>query len=107
MSLASTASHHFRAFVEKLDQALLLPMGDADAPPWKYQGHLSWQARLLQFERASILWRVLASLAVLGVVIYHYRMLYWWTSHTPFDFDAIHTYLPMAKELLASGPRWR
>ena len=106
MTPVSQVRHFLRGCIAKLDQALLLPTDGCNPPAWKYRGNQSWQARLLQFERTSIFWRVMAALAVVGVVIYHYRMLNWWTSQTPFDFDAIHTYLPMAKELLASGPRF-
>ncbi len=72
-------------------------------PAWVYRGKLTWQEVLLGWERDSAAWRVLATAVVIGAAIIHLRRLFWWSSNTPYDFDAVHTYLPLARELIAQG----
>jgi hypothetical protein len=67
---------------------------------------LSWRERVLACESTSASWQVLTTLLVVVIGIIHYRMLFDWSGRTPYDFDAIHTYLPMAKQLLADGPKF-
>jgi 4-amino-4-deoxy-L-arabinose transferase-like glycosyltransferase len=76
------------------------------APPFLPLRQLGWQERFLRAERASLGWLLVAPLIVVAVAVYHYRMLIHWSTQTPFDFDAIATYLPMAKQFLAEGPRF-
>jgi 4-amino-4-deoxy-L-arabinose transferase-like glycosyltransferase len=75
-------------------------------PAWSYRGRRSWQEVLLAWERDSATWRVLATTIVIGAAIIHLRRLFWWSTNTPYDFDAVHTYLPLAKDLLAQGARF-
>lgn len=84
----------------RFEQALVVPQMPDFRPPAAH----GWRQRLLAYERQSATWHLLAPILVAAISVYHFRQLFWWSSQTPFDFDAVHTYLPMAKELLAQGP---
>jgi hypothetical protein len=80
------------------------PDSDAAQPSWAYAEARTWQSKLVDLERSSVVWRLLASFLVLAFAVLHLRKLFWWSKNTPYDFDAVHTYLPLAKELIAQGP---
>jgi hypothetical protein len=91
---------------DRLGRRFSLPPADSPPPTWRLSGALPWRERLSAWESTDAIWRVVATLLVMVVGIIHYRMLFDWSGRTPYDFDAIHTYLPMAKQLLADGPKF-
>jgi hypothetical protein len=91
---------------DRLGHRFNLPPFDSPPPSWRLSGALTSRERLLAWESTAAVWRVVGTLLVMVVGIIHYRMLFDWSGRTPYDFDAIHTYLPMAKQLLADGPKF-
>lgn len=85
----------------RVDAALVV----APAPPWRPTAAHSLRERLLKWEQQSMVWLLVAPLLVAAVAVYHTRMLFLWSKETPFDFDAVSTYLPMARQWLEEG--WR
>ena len=62
-----------------------------------------FQQHLLRSESNSRWWRYCASFIVAVIAVYHYQKLQQFSKTTNFDFDAISTYLPFAKKLIADG----
>ena len=94
------------ALMQKFSDIFLLADAGACGKPWQYARTLPWQTRLLAVERESVVWRLVCVLAMVTVAILHYQNLFDWSTKTPYDFDAIHTYLPYAKQLLSEGPQF-
>jgi Dolichyl-phosphate-mannose-protein mannosyltransferase len=59
---------------------------------------------LFALESKSKLWRYFSFLLVIVAGIFHYERLLHWSKITPFNFDAISTYIPFAQKLLNEGP---
>ncbi len=59
--------------------------------------------RLSEAESKSVFWRYCALLLVIVAGVYHYERLLHWSKITPFNFDAISTYIPFAQKLLTEG----
>lgn len=106
MSRVSALIASWTALTKSIGHVFLQPVHDAAVVGWRDKSSLPWRTRLLVLERDSPLWRVICCMAVMLIAIIHYNSLFDWSSRTPYDFDAIHTYLPMARQLLADGPRF-
>lgn len=62
------------------------------------------RARLFALEANAHGWRYVSALCAVAIAVFHFFKLLEWSKTTPYNFDAVHTYMPMAQELLSQGP---
>jgi hypothetical protein len=74
-----------------------------DIGPNRSKSAYTLRHHLIDLDQRSVLWTMVSMLIVVTVAYYHLQNLQSWISQTTYDFDAVHTYFPLAKEFLAGG----